>query len=219
MTRIKRMVAVMLVALIAAQCVFIENADAKGYSLDQYRCELNKINEELGTDYFIPENNLLQLDGKTEDDVIKDLYRMNLDEFREYVTDIYRKELGRKRAIALKSFTKSLGPILRTGGKYTITQAYFFDPEQTNRIELHSEVYSVDGATRYYLLKNERIINAAGVYPRFVKESGSHSYSNGNKRMDCKYKGQLYYSKSIAKNVTFRFHFFAKDNNAADYYN
>ena len=66
-----------------------EGAQGEGepLTLSDYQAELDKINEELGTNYSFPKEDLLKAEGRTLKDVEEFFQKMTLEEFRDYVID------------------------------------------------------------------------------------------------------------------------------------
>ena len=63
-------------------------AHSESLTLSDYQAELDKINEELGTNYSFPTEDLLKAEGRTLKDVEEFFQQMTLEEFRDYIIDI-----------------------------------------------------------------------------------------------------------------------------------
>ncbi len=62
-------------------------------TLSDYQAELDRINEELGTDFCFPTEDVLKAEGRTNKDVEEFFQQMTLEDFRNYVIDASQNSL------------------------------------------------------------------------------------------------------------------------------
>lgn len=165
--------------------------------LSVYQNELDKINAQLGTNYGFPTEELLKIEGKTIDDVETYFQQMTLDEFRDYIYNIYQNGYYNPESDYSESddgTAKYTFPVntddsqdANVGNRaYSSTQKYYYSGNTGKYLYITSTVFYADGHDRYSSIDDSSYFHASSSgYPYYVVNNFNSSISTDKRTVSC----------------------------------
>lgn len=167
--------------------------------LSAYQNELDKINAQLGTNYGFPTEELLKIEGRTIDDVEKHFQQMTLDEFRDYIYNIYQNDYynSENESNDAESEDEAIEytfPVntddsqdANVGDRaYSSNQKYYYSGNTGKYLFINSTVFYADGHDRYSTIDNCGYghLPSSG-YPYYVVNDFYSSISTDKRTVSC----------------------------------
>lgn len=189
MTLKKNIIALVVIGLIFGQVspVYAEKED-NSYQLLPYEEELEKLNEEWGTDYKIQSE-----DGYTEREMIEYFTSMSLEEFREYIEMLHEADIaGNEMEMEDRNNNDKLRSL-------TYSQYAYYDGNNALRIQAEintssSGVKTYDSIPSYGCVQDH--------YPYYDPSMGAtFTFSSDRKIATGRFKCVRYIGKNIIDNV------------------
>ncbi len=185
---------------------FVIEANAEDtLSLYEYQVELARINEQYGTDYCFPTNDVLRAEGRTIEDVEKYFQQMTLEEFHETVCNAINEDLEREanlNEIPESEIVSNVSKLNVVDGNdvnrissYSSEQRWYYSDSSYNYFYIRTTQYYADGYSRYISF-NSYGDNMAS-YPCYGVTSCSTSISNDTRNITCNFTYVKYISANI----------------------
>lgn len=146
-----------------------------------YLEELEKINNELGTEYGFPTEDMLDDDGKTYSDLVDFYTQMSIEAFRTYVYEAHENatQVDEKAQI----YQEVADETLIQPRAYPKTQRFYYDPSSSEYLYISAILYTADGEERYSYLTDWGYSSSS--YPHYKAYDMTYSYSEGWTWVNC----------------------------------